>query len=68
LHELDVGKGWVPEDVDIADNETCSGCAILEESNDSDIVSRHDSIKDIMLSLHVRSVDGSVGKIDELLV
>jgi hypothetical protein len=68
LHKLHVRERGVPEDVYVSDDESCASGAVLQESNHGDIVSRHDTVEDVVLSLHIRSIDGSVGKIDELLV
>lgn len=68
LHKLDILERRVPEDVYVSDNESGTSSTVFEESNNANIVSGHDSIEDIVFALHIRTVDGCIGKVDELLV
>ena len=68
LHELDVDEFGVPVDVRVSDNHACPSHAIFKERQDRDVVPRHHAIEDVVLALHVRSVDGRVAKVDQLLV
>src|SRR5690242_940424 len=68
LNELNIGECGVPKDVDISNDEPGASDTVLKESNNCNVVTRHDTVEYIVLSLHIRSVDGSVGKVDELLI
>ena len=68
LDELDVFVHGVPEDVCRRDDEPRPGHSVFQEGHDGDVVAGHDSVEDVVLSLHVRPVDGRVGEIDHMLV
>ena len=68
LYKLDVLERRVPEDVHVSDDEPGSCSTVFKECDHSNVISGHDAVEDVVFALHVWTVDGSVGKVDELLV
>ena len=68
LHKLDVSECRVPEDVNVSNNESGAGGTVFEKSDNCNVVTRHDTVENVVLPLHVRSIDGGIGKVDELFV
>ena len=68
MNNLDILELRVPEQVKVDYHLTSTSLTTLEEGNSCYIVTCHDAIENVVLALHVWTVDGSVGKVDELLV
>merc|ERR1712098_547853 len=52
----------------VDDDESGASIAILEEDDHADVVSRHDAVVDVVLTLHVGSRERDLREVDELLV
>lgn len=68
LDHLDVCKRRVPSEMDIDQNDSSSCHTGLEEANDGNVVLGHHTVKNIVLILHVWSVDGDGRELNKLLV
>lgn len=68
LDQFDVLECRVPVNVHIDDNESRSSGPILKESDNRDVIPGHDPVKCVVLTLHVRSIDGGIGKVNNMFV
>jgi len=64
LDDFDVAVCGIPVTMRVCDNKTLASLAVLEETNHGDVVARHDTIEDVVLGFHVRTVDGDVGVVN----
>jgi len=64
LDDFDVGVLEIPEEMGIHNNESRACVPVFQKGNDSDVITRHDTIEDVVLAFHIWSVDGNVGKVN----
>ena len=68
LDYFNVAICGIPVTMRVRYNETLARLAVLEKTNDGDVVARHDAVEDVVLRLHVRTVNGNVGVVNVSLV
>jgi hypothetical protein len=67
LHQFDVPELGVPVDVGVGDDQAGSGGAVLEEGDDGDVVLGHDAVEHVLRLLEVRTAEGDLVELDEVL-
>lgn len=68
LNQLDVAELVVPSEMGVGDDEASSRFAVLQQSNDSDVVLGHDPVEHVLRLFEIGTAHGDLVELDELLL